>query len=69
MRSPGVGVSLEAPSNAEAPKCYNAVMKAPTAGLTGPSTAWGLCAMEMGRGAVEWRLERSVFNWSAVPGG
>ena len=62
-------VSLEAPSNAVVSKCYNAMMKASTAGHTGPSTPWGLCVMEMGRGALEWRLTRPIFNWSAVPGG
>ena len=69
VQSPGVGVSLEALSNAVVSKCYNAMMKASTAGHTGPSTPWGLCVIEMGRGAVERRLTRPIFNWSAVPGG
>ena len=28
--------------------------------FSGPSTPWELCAMEMCRGAVEWRLKRST---------
>ena len=63
------GDCIRAPSNAVVSKCYNAMMKASTAGHTGPSTPWGLCVMEMARGAVERRLTRPIFNWSAVPGG
>ena len=66
VQSKGVGVSLEAPSNAVVSKRYNAMIKASTGGHTGPSTPRGLCVMEMGRGAVERRLTRPIFNWSAA---
>ena len=41
---------------------YKGVVMAPTAGGTGPSTAWGLCAMAWKRGAVERRLKSPVFR-------
>ena len=41
---------------------YNAVMRAPTAGLTGLGTPWDVCMMRRGRMAVVVSLKTSVIR-------
>ena len=41
---------------------YKGVVRVPTADLTGPSTAWGLCVMAKECGAVEERLKSPAFR-------
>ena len=48
---------------------YNAVTRPPTAGLTGPGTAWDVCTMRRGLVAVDRTLKSAVIGSCSVNSG
>ena len=57
----GYGIAL-VPSHGLGSKCHNAVVRAPTAGLTGLCTPWDVCMMKRGRMVVVVSLKTSVIR-------
>ena len=57
------------PSHGLGLRWYNAVMRAPTAGLTGLGTAWDVCTMGRGRRAEDTALQSAVIGSCPVHSG